>query len=88
MQPIFHWLTLGFRIGGNANLMFCIGGNANLMFCIVGNTSFSVFRYQHVSIPNAKFSCWGCYPMPDPNAKGLALRWNIGLRFSKLDLQL
>ena len=44
-QPIFHWLALGFCIGGNINFMFRVGGNANL----------SVFRYQHVGIPNAKF---------------------------------
>ena len=37
-QPIFHWLVLGFCVGGNANFMFPVGGNAN----------FSVFRYQHV----------------------------------------
>ena len=44
-QPIFHWLALGFCVGGNANFMFRFGGNAN----------FSVFRYQHVGIPNMKF---------------------------------
>ena len=43
-QPIFHWLVLG----------FCIGGNANFMFCVRGNANFCVFRYQHVDIPNAK----------------------------------
>ena len=41
MQRIFHWLTLGFCVWGNANFMFRVGGNAN----------FSVFRYQHVGIP-------------------------------------
>ena len=60
--PRFPWLALGFCVGGNANLMFCVGGNA----------SFSIFRYQHVGIPNAKSTHWGCYPTPDPNSKGLA----------------
>ena len=41
-QRIFHWLALGFCVGGNANFMFRVGGNAN----------FSVFRYQHVGIGN------------------------------------
>ena len=70
-QPIFHWLALGFCVGGNANYMFRVGGNAN----------FSVFRYQHVGIGNAKSSRRGCYPTPDPNANGLALQWNIGFRY-------
>ena len=67
-QPIFHWLTLVFRLGGNANFMFLVGGNA----------SFSVFRYQHVGISNTKFSRWGYYPTQTPNARGFALQWNIG----------
>ena len=29
-QPIFHWLALGFCVGGNANFIFCIGCNAFL----------------------------------------------------------
>ena len=56
MQPIFHWLTLGFCVGGNANFMLRIGGNAN----------FSVFRYQHVGIPNAKFRIGGLSQCKDP----------------------
>ena len=48
-QPIFHWLALGFCIGGNAHFVFCIGGHAN----------FSVFRYQHVGIADANFRIWG-----------------------------
>ena len=43
IQPIFHWLALGFCVGGNTKFMFCVGGDAN----------FSVFRYQHVGILNA-----------------------------------
>ena len=45
MQPIFHWLALGFCVESNANFMFRIGGNA----------SFSVFRYQHIGIANVNF---------------------------------
>ena len=44
-QPIFHRLALGFRVAANANFTIRIDGNAN----------FSVFRYQHASIPDAKF---------------------------------
>ena len=36
------------------------------------------FRYQHVGIPNAKVSHWGDYPTRGSNARGFALRWNIG----------
>ena len=46
---IFHWLALGFCAGGNAIFMFRAGGNAN----------FSVFRYQHVGIPNTIFRVGG-----------------------------
>ena len=70
MQPIFHWLTLGFCAGGNANFMFRVGGNAN----------FSVFRYQHVGIPNAKLWHWGSMSMRGPKANGFTLQWNIGFR--------
>ena len=61
-QFIFHWLALGFCIGGNANFMFCIGGNANL----------DNFKYQHVGIPNANLWRLGSEPMLGPNAKGFA----------------
>ena len=57
---------LGVGVGDNANFMFCVGGKAN----------FSVFRYQHVSIGNAKWWCWGT---PGPNANGFASQWNIGI---------
>ena len=63
-QPIFHWLTLGFCVGGNANLMFCIGDKAN----------FSVF-----GTPNAKLWRWGSKPKRGPNVNGLALKWNIDM---------
>ena len=55
-QSIFHWLALGFCVGGNANFMFCVGGYAN----------FSILRYQHVSIPNAKFRAGGLSHREDP----------------------
>ena len=44
-QPIFHWLMLG----------FCVGGNSNFIFRVGGNVSFSDFRYQNVGLPNTKF---------------------------------
>ena len=69
MQPIFHWLALG----------FCIGGNANFRFGVGGNTNFRVFRSQHVGVSNAKLWRWGCKPTPGPNANGFSLQWNIGL---------
>ena len=53
MQPIFHWLALGFSVRGNANFMFLVGGNANL----------SVFRYQHFGILNAEFREKFCIAM-------------------------
>ena len=55
-QPIFHWLASG----------FCVGGNANFMFCVEGNANFSIFRYQHVGIPNAKFHVRGPSQQEDP----------------------
>ena len=48
-QPIFHWLALGFCIWGNVNVMFRVGGDPN----------FSVFRYQHVSIPQRATVAFG-----------------------------
>ena len=51
-QPIFHWLALGFGVGGNAHFRFGVGDNAN----------FRVFRYQHVRIPNAKLWRSGSQP--------------------------
>ena len=69
-QPIIYWLALG----------FCVGGTTNFMFRFGGNTNFSVFRYQHVGMPNTKLWCWGSKPMPGPNANGFASQWNIGFR--------
>ena len=45
---------LGFWFGGNANFNIRVGGNANSIICVGGNANFSVFRYQHVGIPNAR----------------------------------
>ena len=56
-------------------------GNANFRF---GIGCFRVFRYQHVGIPNAKFSHWGCYPTPDPNTKSFVSQWNIGFTRSEI----
>ena len=73
-----HWVPnatyisltcIGSWVGGNANFRFGFGGKAN----------FSVFRYQHVCIPNAKLWHWGSKPTPaGPNANGFASHWNIG----------
>ena len=60
-QPIFHWLALGFCVGGDANFMFRVGGNAN----------FSVFRYQHVGISNAKFHVGGIVRRKPPTQEVL-----------------
>ena len=74
---ILHW-------GPNATYIppVRIGGNANFSVCVVGNTNFSVFRYQHVGIPNAKLWHWGSNSKPTrgPNANGFASQWNVGLR--------
>ena len=69
-QPIFHLLALG----------FCVGANANSRVGVGGNTNFSVFRYQHVGIGNAKSLRWGSKPTRGPNASAFASQWNIGLR--------
>ena len=42
--PIFQLPALRVAVWGNANFSFHAGGKAN----------FSVFRYEHVGIPNAK----------------------------------
>ena len=52
-----------------------VGGNANF-------SNFSVFRYQHVGIGNAKLWRWGSKPTPGPNSNGFALQWNIDFRKS------
>ena len=57
----------------------CVRGNTHFMFCAGGKANFSVFIYQHVGIGNTKSWCWGCYPTPAPDAKGMASQWNIGL---------
>ena len=66
---IFHLLTLGVGVEGNANFSIRVGGKSN----------FSVFRYQHVGIPNAKLWRWRSEPTRGPNANGFVLQWNIGL---------
>ena len=51
-SPIIHQLALVVGGGYNTNFSVRIGGNAN----------FSVFRFQHVGIPNAKLWHWGSKP--------------------------
>ena len=55
-------------------------GNTNFRFGIGGNANFSVFRYQHVGIPNAKLWRWGSKPKRGPNTNGFASQWNIGFK--------
>ena len=64
---IFHLLAFGVGMGGNTNFSIRVGGNAQ----------FTVFRYQHVGIPNAKLWCWGSKATQGPNANGFAWQWNI-----------
>ena len=44
----------------------CLRGNANFSVRVGGNANFSVFRYQHVGIPNAKFRVKGLSQRKDP----------------------
>ena len=46
-----------------------LGGNANFSVCVRTNADFSVYRYQHVDIPN---------PTPGSKANGFASQWSIG----------
>ena len=68
--PILHLLTLGVGVGGNATFSVCVGSNTN----------FSIFRYQHVGIPNAKLWRLGSKSMPGPNVNGFVSQWNIGVK--------
>ena len=69
-QPIFHLFALGVCVEGNASFGVRIGGKAN----------FSVFRCQHVGIPNTKLLHWGYCPMRPPNASVFASLWNTDLK--------
>ena len=69
--PVFNLLALGVGVWGNTNFSVRVEDNAN----------FSIFRYQHVGIPNTKL--W-----QGPNAKGFAAQWNIGFRESQCELML
>ena len=65
------------RVGPGARVwsgVLCVGSAG---VCV---GSERVFRYQHVGIGNAKLLRSRFRPTQDPNAKGFALRWNIGLR--------
>ena len=55
----------------------------SVVFCV---GSARLFRSQHVGIGNAKVLCWGDYPTQGPNARGFALRWNIGFRSTFADI--
>ena len=60
-NPTYFPLTgVGVSCGGNVDFKIRVGGNAN----------FSVFRYQHVAIPNAKFRVGGLSQHKE---------WNIGI---------
>ena len=55
-------------------------GNTNFNVRVGRNTNFSVFRYQHVGIGNAKLWCCGPKATQGSNANGFASQWNIGYR--------
>ena len=67
---------------------FCVEGNANFRVGVGGNANFSIFRYQHVGIGNAKSSRWGTNPMQGPDASGSLPQWNIGLKLSCIFTQM
>ena len=50
------------------------------MFRVGGKANFSIFRYLHIGIGNAKLWHWGSKLTPGPNANGFASQWNIGFR--------
>ena len=55
-------------------------GDTNFKFVLGVTHIFSVFRYQHFGISNAKLWRWESNPTPVPNSNGFAPQWNIGLR--------
>ena len=62
-----------------ANAKILHWGPANFMFHVWGKANFSVFRYQHVGIHNAKFRV-GNIAQREPLSRGILRQWNIGLR--------
>ena len=69
-QPIFHWLALGFCVGGNANFsIFRYQHNAKYTNMLV-----------YFALGNANFWCRVHCPTPTPDARYFAFWWNIGLR--------
>ena len=60
-QPLSQQLVLG----------FCIGGNANCKIRVQGKAKFSIFRYQHAGISNAKFRVGGLSQYKDPTQMDL-----------------
>ena len=92
IKPIFHWKLCSSWLP-NANESdtnnmkstwpmreFCVG-DPTFSVRVGGNANFSVFRYQHVGIPNAKLWCWGSKSMRGPNANGFVSQWNIDFTF-------
>ena len=67
----------------------CIGGCVGSIVVRIGSFGVCVgstrlLGYQHVGIGNANVSCWGYYPMRNPNTGGFAFWWNIALTLTKL----
>ena len=73
MQPIFHWLVLGFASAKTQILGFASAKTQIKGFVLAP-------KYQHVGIPNAKFWCRGHCQMPTPDARYFSSQWNIGLK--------
>ena len=79
-------LETGFALGNQHAIYMAtyipsarVVGNAKFRVGIGGNSNFSIFRYQHVGIPNAKLWRWGSKLTRGPNANGFASQWNICL---------
>ena len=68
MQPLYHWLALGFCVRVTQILYFALGVTYILAFL---DTNMLV-------ISKAKLWRWGSKPTPGPNANGFASQWNIG----------
>ena len=49
-----------------------LGVTQILCFALGGNANFSIFRYQHVGIGNAKSLCWGL-PNARPRREGVGV---------------
>ena len=67
-----------FALGTQRNL-YSIGLHWDLGLGVAQTLRFSVFRYQHVGIPNAKFRVGGLSQRKDPTCV-FASQWNMGLK--------